>query len=135
MKTKVEKFKDYNIKFNWRDGFGYIPVADDLLCAVGLPNTPAQLDKLYDFLHAYQFDEALRLISYLDDLSVKIARKRLVDYLLMDSGCRITWGEKTRVSDFIFNRDLILGLTDGVYHSNTNYETIQKINELGFQIV
>lgn len=135
MKTQVKKFNGHVINFKWSKNYGYIPMADDLLRAVGLPNTSNQLDKLYDLLSTYQFGKALRLISYLDDLSVKTARKRLIDYLLMDSGCRITWGDKSHVYDFTFNRDLILGLTGSDYHANTNLEMIQKINELGFQIV
>jgi len=135
MKTKVQKFNGYVINFKWSKNYGYIPMADDLLRAVGLPNTSNQLDKLYDLLNTHRFGKALRLISYLDDLTVKIAQKRLIDYLLLDSGCRITWGGKSKGSDFTFNRDLIIGLTDGVYHTNTNLEMIQKINELGFQIV
>lgn len=135
MQTKIHKFNGHVINFKWSDNSGYIPVADDLLRAVGLPNTSNQLDDVYDLLCSYEFNKALRLISYLDDLSIKTARKRLIDYLLMDSGCRITWGKKPQVSDFTFNRDHILGLTDSDYHANTNIEMIQKINELGFRIV
>lgn len=134
MKTLVKNFNGSILNFKWSKGNGYLPVSDSLLISVGLPNTADHIEKVYDLLGSYRYGKVLRLIAYLEDISIKTARKRLVNYLLMEFGCRITWSGKFKNSDFTFSRDYILGLTGSDYNLNTNRTIVQMANDLGFNI-
>ncbi|MDD2304493.1 MAG: hypothetical protein PHP53_07340 [Prolixibacteraceae bacterium] len=134
MKTLSKNFNGSILNFKWSKGNGFLPMSNSLLIHVGLPNTADYIDKVYDLLGAYQYSKVLRFVAYLEDISIKTARKRLVNYLLMDFGCRITWSGKFKNSDFIFNRDYIIGLNGSDYNLNTNRKIVQMTNKLGFNI-
>jgi hypothetical protein len=134
MKTLVKNFNGSIINFKWSKENGFLPISNSLLIHVGLPSTADHIDKVYDLLGSYRYSKVLRFIAYLEDVNIKTARKRLVNYLLMEFGCRITWSGKFKNSDFTFSRDYILGLTGCDYNLNTNRKIVQMTNELGFNI-
>src|SRR5665648_1026750 len=121
MKTLEKNINGVPLKFKRTTNGDCLPYADGIL------------QKVLDLLFSYQYLKALRLIAYHEDLTIKNARKRFVDWILWDLGCRITWGtnEKQIHNELDICRLLIEGLTNKEY---SNKQIIQMVNLVGFNI-